>query len=180
MKAWRKGLFTFGLLIGASLISASGYTQEPDLQTTLGAAASIVKHATRVETACLKTVAASESRKHAFKTTDRIVGYPITDPLKAIDSDSSQQLATLLLDKTNYADVRQRCANQYFHGIRFHRDHDLVEVAIGVPCNQVLVVFPAGNETKWWGGVLGTSSANKVLSLVKNRPAANPANNTRQ
>lgn len=107
-----------------------------------------------------------ESNQLALKTTDRIAGYPVTGKLTDIDKEKSQQLKQLLLDKNNYVNIRQRCLNQYFHGIHFIKDSKKVEFAIGIPCNQVFVAFLDGDKTQWWGSTLGNVAMKQVLSLL--------------
>lgn len=162
------------LLLLMCLIAATFYPQISfshgngnPLLHTLGSTANIVEHHTLAKTARLKVVSVTESHKHALKSADRIAGYPATTKLETLTKEKSQQLATLLLDKNNYANIRQRCENRYFHGIRFSKDQEKAEVALGVPCNQLLAVFRKGTEIKWWGGVLGNEAARQVLTLLE-------------
>ena len=166
MKSWPNFLIKLLLLVGSSSITTVGCANEPDLHQTLGDAVEIMQQHTAAETARLKVVGVSESREQALKTTTRIAGYPITGKLVNLDKNKSQKLAALLLEKNNYADIRQRCLNQYFHGIRFSRGQDVIEIAVGVSCNQVLAVFHIGKETKWWGGVLGDEAAKQIVALL--------------
>lgn len=165
MKVWPGIFITLVLLISSSVISTTGYAEEPGLQQTLGPAVDILQHPTLVEMARLKTVSVAESRKRALKATNRIAGYPISSELIVLNQ--TQQLATLLLDKNIYTDFRQRCQNQYFHGVRFSKGQEVIEIAIGVPCHQLVAVFHYGQETKWWGGVLGSEPAKQVLTLLE-------------
>lgn len=172
MKIWPDIFIKLVLLICSGLITTTGCAQEPDLRQALGTAVDILQHHTHAEKAHLKVVGVPESRQQVFKKADRIAGYPITGKLVSLDKNISQQLTTLLLDKSNYADIRQRCQNQYFHGIRFSKGKEIIEIAIGVSCNQVLAAFRDGKETKWWGGVLGNEFAKQVLTLLRELPAA--------
>jgi hypothetical protein len=126
----------------------------------------ILQHHKYALTGSLDVVSVSESREYALNAIDRISGYPIRGKLKGLDREKSFQLANILLDENNYSNIRQRCINQSLNGVRFSVDDGTVEVAIGSPCNQVLVTFKHKNETKWWGGTLGNTIANKVSKLL--------------
>lgn len=169
MKVWPEIFIKLVLLITSSVITTTGYAQEPSLQQALDTAVDILRYPTLTEKAHLKIVSVSESRKHALKSSGRIAGYPISGKLIGLDKNQSQQLATLLLDKNNYADIRQRCQNQHFHGIRFSKGQEVIEIAIGIPCNQLVAVFRDGQETKWWGGVLGNEFAKQILMILEPR-----------
>lgn len=166
MKNWPDFKFKLFLIIGYSLFSTTGYTQEEFLRQTLGSTVNIIEQHTQAQYARLKVVSYKESNQLALKTDDRIAGYPVTGKLTAIDKEKSQQLTKLLLDKNNYGNIRQRCLNQYFHGIRFIKGSKKVEFAIGVPCNQVFVAFQVKNETKWWGSSLGNVAMKEVLGIL--------------
>lgn len=167
MKIWPEIFIKLALLILSGGMTTAGYAQEPSLQQALGTAVDILQYPTQAEKARLKVVSVSESRQHALKTNDRIAGYPITGKLIGLDKNQSQQFTALLLDKNNYADVRQRCQNQYFHGIRFSKGREVIEIAIGVPCHQVVAAFRNGQETKWWGSVLGNEFAQQILVILE-------------
>lgn len=183
MKNWPKIHLKFIFLISFSLfILSTSYAQEAhSLQETLGKTAAIIEHHTCAETTKLLVASVAESRQNAFKSNDHIAGYPTQGKLQSLNKANSNQLANLLLDNNSYVNIRQRCANQFFHGIRFSRENEIVEVAIGVPCDQVVVVFKDGKETKWWGGTLGKAISTQILSLLNpsilknNRSANNPA-----
>jgi len=148
------------------LIIPVSHATDNTLRQTLAGAANIIEHPTQVKYSRLKVVSYKKSNQLALKTTDRISGYPITGKLADIDKEKSQQLAKLLLDKNNYSNIRQRCLNQYFHGIRFIKGEKTVEFAISAPCNQVIVAFQDDAETKWWGSSLGNEAMKQVLGLL--------------
>lgn len=166
MKNWPDYVFKLFLLVGGSLVYSTGCAQEMSLRQAFGGAVDIIEQHTIAEVVRLKVVSVTESRQYTFKTIDRIVGYPATGKLVSLNKEKSQQLTTLLLDKNNYANIRQRCLNQYFHGIRFSKGQQKVEVAFGIPCNQVIVAFQNGEKVKWWGGVLGSQAARQVQTLL--------------
>lgn len=167
MKNWHNIRLNFFvvLLSGCSAFS-SVYAQEKTLRLELGEAVEIVAQHTRAESGKLKVVSVDESRQHAFKSEDRIAGYPEAGKFINLNLKTSQKLASLLLNKNNYANIRQRCQNQFFHGIRFVKDQQKVEFAIGIPCNQVLVAYEEKGEIKWWGSVMGADAATEIFTLL--------------
>lgn len=166
LKARPKVSIKLAALIGGIFVIASASAQEPHLQQSLGTAFGVLTHATHTATGPLKIVSASEADRYALKKANRIVGYPIAGKLGDLNQSSSQELATIPLNKDNYADVRQRCRNKSLRGIRFSKGGDSVEVAMGVPCNQVLVAFREGKEGKRWGWVLGDAAMSRVLEIL--------------
>jgi len=136
------------------------------LREALGKYISVVEQPDRVETARLKPVAAVESQEHALANNHRIAGYPVISKPVVLEQSKSTQIAGLLLDKDNYADVTVRCLNRALSGMRFYQGWQMVEVAFGLPCRQVIVVFRDGEDTKWWGGVLGEKAAHALISLL--------------
>ncbi|HED35553.1 MAG TPA: hypothetical protein ENJ08_15255 [Gammaproteobacteria bacterium] len=132
------------------------HARQPELTDILGNSASIIRDHTSVETAMLKVVAVEASRKHALLTHDRIAGYPVIGNTSSPDKDKAIRLANLVLSKNSYIDIRQRCKNKKFYGVRFMKEDKIVELAVGTPCNQVIVVFKNKNGTRnWWGSTFG-------------------------
>ena len=154
------------LLAYCCLFTVTCVAKEMDLRQALGNAVDVVEQSIKVEYAQLKVVEYEKSRKQALKTSDRIAGYPAVGTFANINSEKSKQLAKLLLDKNNYNNIRQRCLNKYFQGIRFIKNAQKVEIAIGVPCNQVVVAFQVGNKTHWWGSTLGKDTMEQILDLL--------------
>ena len=114
----------------------------------------------------LTMVSVDETLKNSLGGDDRIAGYPIKGLLKTLKKRNSLQLATIFLDDSNYVYLKARCFNQVFNGIRFISETDKVEVAIGIPCNQVIVSFKRHGETQRWGGVLASAVTEKALTLL--------------
>jgi len=154
------------LFIGCVLFLPAPHAEQMSLRQSLVQTLDIIEKHTSAVTARLKVVSVAESQQYALTASDRIAGYPVTGEATNLDKAKSHQLALLLLDNNNYINIRQRCANQYFHGIRFSKDQQIIEVAIGIPCNQVLVVSPDGKKTKWWGGVFGDTATKQALQLL--------------
>lgn len=167
MKDWPKSIFKLFLLISSGLIISTSCAEEMTLRQEFGIAFDIIKRNSFAEIARLKVVSVEESRQQVFKTTDRIAGYPVLGKLVNLNIKTSQELVSLLLDKNNYANIRQRCQNQFFHGIRFSKDKQKIEFALGIPCNQVLIAFKNKEKIEWWGGVLGNKAAKQVQSLLR-------------
>jgi len=152
-------VFSFNLTIGCA--------QENLLQQSLGDAINIIASHTHAKTARLKVISVDEHRKNTFKSNKTIVGYPITEELETIDYKKSKKLADILLNNNNYAHgVLQRCKNKFFYGIRFTKNQQKVEVALGLSCNQLLVAFKEDEEIKIWGSVLGLAATKQVILLL--------------
>lgn len=167
MPNWLKPIPALLLLTATSILSvATSYATDITLRETLASAVNIIQLHTRTEMARLNVVSIAESQQYAITTSNRIAGYPFTGKLANLDKEKSQQLAKLLLDKNNYANIRQRCLNDYFHGIRFSKDQQKIEFALGIPCNQVVIAFHDGEVIKWWGGILGDDAVSKVITLL--------------
>ena len=167
MRKWLKPIPVLFLLTAPNfLIIPVSHATDNTLHQTLAGAANIIVHPTQVKYSRLKVVGYKKSNQLALKISDHIAGHPITGKLTDIDKEKYQQLTQLLLDKNNYANIRQRCSNQHFHGVRFIKGSRKVEFAIGIPCNQVFVAFQDDAETKWWGSTLGNVAMKKILGVL--------------
>jgi len=158
---------SFIFVCTAFLSLSTSYADEKSITDVLGTSAEIIKKQTSTKIAKLRTVSVEESRQNALKTNNRIAGYPLTSAMMSLNKTQSTQLAKLILDSNNYANIRQRCLNRFFNGIRFIKDDKIIEVAIGVPCNQLLLVFKDSKNNKWWGGTLGNSAAEKTKEIFQ-------------
>jgi len=144
------------------------HAQQLGLIDIPGNSATIISDHTSVETAMLKVTAVEESRKYALLTSDRMAGYPLTGNTYSPDNAEAVQLANLVLSKNSYIDIRQRCKNEKFYGIRFMKDDKVVEFAVGIPCNQVIFVFKNKNGTNnWWGSTFGKKAMEQFNALMK-------------
>ena len=158
------------MLCSFALFSTS-HAQQASLRQTLNNNVNTIKQHECAKTASLKVVDVAETHQYALTKDDRIAGYPLMEELLELDKEKSKDLADIILDHNNYADIRQRCQNKFLYGIRFNKGNKKIEVAIGVPCSQVLVVFQDKGETKWWGGVFGNMAMEQVLNfLVQETP----------
>ncbi len=144
------------------------HAEQFTLLETLGASSGIIANHTSAESACLHVVSVAESREHVFTTDKRIAGYPVQTTPEKLNRQESEELAKFILNDKNYTNIRQRCQNQFFQGVRFIRNGEKVEVAIGLPCNQVLVAYPEGKNIRWWGGILGNTTVISILKIIKN------------
>jgi len=157
-----------GLFFLSSLyILPLSYAQQPTLSEALGASADIIKNHTSAKSATMETVSVAESRKYAFISDMRMAGYPVKGTLRELNKQESGLLARLLAHDKNYINVLRRCKNQSFKGIRFNKKAKKIEVAIGLPCNQVLVAYADKNHVQWWGGILDEKIASLVLMLLE-------------
>ncbi|NOY84929.1 MAG: hypothetical protein GXO96_08960 [Nitrospirae bacterium] len=167
MKNWLKLYSSLILFVCFVLVSSSTTSaQQIGLRETLASAIDIIEHHSYAEIANLEVVSVTESQQHALKSVDRIAGYPVLGSILKLSTKKSQQMVNLILDSSNYANIRQRCKNDFFHGIRFSKEHEKIEVAIGIPCNQVLIVFHDAKQIRWWGGIWGDISIKEALKLL--------------
>jgi len=165
---WHK--FNIWTLLIASLALTqltNSYAEEVSLKKALdNKALFALLHHDNGKAGNLSIVSVAESQKNALDGSDRLAGYPIIGTLQGLEKEKSLQLANIFLDDSNYVYLKKRCANQAFNGIRFTSGNDTVEVVIGIPCNQVLVVSKQEGETQWWGGILNGAVTEKVLTLL--------------
>ena len=174
MRLWPKLAHVVLILTVSNIpLINTSHATDNTLRQTLGGAVNVIEHPILVETARLNLVSVTKSRQYAFKTTDRISGYPITGKLVSLNKEKSQQLAKLLLDKNNYAyGVLRRSKNQSMYGIRYTQGPLKVEIALGIPCNQTIVTFKVRENIKRWGEVLGDKATKKVLALLGEKHTA--------
>ena len=137
----------------------------PALGAMLGPdAVQIVEGATLVEAARLRLVSAEEQERTALRSDGRMAGYPIAGPRVVLPGADVSGLKRLLLDHQSYAwGLRIRCANSHFVGVRFVRQRQKVELALGLPCQQALWAFPAAGAVGRGGAHLGNSQTQEVL-----------------
>lgn len=166
LKLWLRSFFNLTVTIGVVFFGTYSHAQKTDLSENLGDHSKVLTQGEKAETAKLKVVSVEESRKFALKKNDRIAGYPTTEPTSLLGNKKSNDFAMLLLDHNNFIEVRQRCKNKYFTGVRFSNNNQVVEVAVGTPCNQVLVVYQDKGEAKWWGGTLNQEAMKRAKKLL--------------
>ncbi len=143
------------------------HAQQLGLIDRLGNNVTIITDHISVETAMLKAATVEESRKYALLTNERIAGYPLAGDTSSPGNTKAIQLANLFLSKDSYIDIRQRCKNETFFGIRFTKEGGKVEFAVGIPCNQVIVVFKnKNNANSWWGGTFGVKAMEQFKTLT--------------
>lgn len=143
------------------------YAQDCQLNEKLGPAVTIVTQATRIETARLKVIGAQDAQNNALRSTDRIAGYPIESTLMELKTSDEDKLVKLILDDKNCATVRQRCRNQYLLGLRFTKNKQIAEFALGMPCQQALWAFIVDDKIQYYGTVLGTETTQKVIAILQ-------------
>lgn len=154
------------MIFTVTTLFSSSYAQDHRLKEKLSLVATIVTQATRIETARLKVISAQEAKDNALKSIDRIVGYPIENPLVELKTSGADKLAELILDDKNYATVRQRCRNQYLLGLRFTKNTKIAEFALGMPCQQTLWSFRLDDKIQYFGAVLGTETTQKIIAMI--------------
>ena len=168
MNNWHK-LNIWALLITTLTLTplTNSYAEEVSLKKALdNKALFTLLHHDNGKAGNLSIVSVAESQENALNSSDRLAGYPIIGTLQGLEKEKSLQLANIFLDDSNYVYLNKRCANQAFNGIRFTSGNNKVEVVIGTPCNQVLVVSKQEGETHWWGGILDGAATEKVLMLL--------------
>jgi len=93
--------------------------------------------------------------------------YPATTALRSVStSDVSKLINALVRDASYDFDIRQRCVNKGFIGVRFLTTPS-VDFALGTPCNQAIWEFSGTEKTQRWGAVLTNSAAAIVRSVLE-------------
>lgn len=164
---------TLFILIAPSLFN-NACALEGDANTPhhfLESAAKIVGQSSYIEMAKLQVTGFESARKLALKNKTEIVGYPISGAVRTPPSDKNAYLKNVLLNKENYIEVRARCKNEYFIGIRFNSaENKIAEFALGFPCNQALWGIKVSGETVFWGSTLNSDSANEIKTMFESIP----------
>lgn len=168
MNNWLKRLINPLLLslVIPGAVSGNEVIKTDSLIASLKENSAILRQHSTAETARLKVIDFSEAQKRALKKDKHIAGFPIVDKLMIMEKDQSLKIAKMLIDKNNYINVRQRCVNKFYQGVRFVEKDKNIEIAIGIPCNQVLAVYNDNSEVKWWGGHLSENAIKKLLPLL--------------
>jgi hypothetical protein len=121
--------------------------------------------------AWLRVVAASEAERHALNAPDRITGYPVAGALRPVaPPDTTRLLGILFRDDSYDFDIRLRCANKRFLGVRFLAMAP-VEFALGTPCNQAIWAFRRTGKVERWGAILSDRAAASFRSLLATDPS---------
>ena len=165
LKRSRKNYVRIALVLTAFCLCAGSHAEQGGLAESLGINVQILERGNDPEIAKLGIVSVDESRDQAFKSADRIAGYPIKKSVEIISTYSVKDFVSLILNPNSYTNIRQRCKNESLKGIRFAEDGSVVEMAIGEPCNQIVVAYKIENKTLWWGGTLHEDAAEQAKEL---------------
>ena len=124
-----------------------------------------IQAATHIVVAKLKIVSADSADSTTFKSLDRMVGYPVIGDA-VIAGKPSARLINLLLDEDSYYDARIRCLNTQLYGMRFVADNKFIEVAIGLPCYQVIWAYQRESQVERWGAIFNKKNADEIISIL--------------
>ncbi len=139
------------------------------VRTELGELTGRIEGASRVTAVRLQVVASAEAERETLRSTNRIVGYPMLGTPQEVSSADRETIARTLLDDASYDfTVERRCRNATLVGVRFEgASGSSVEVAIGMPCAQVLVARPAqSGAVGSWYGLMRQETADALVAIV--------------
>lgn len=120
----------------------------------------------KVETARLTIVSVDDVEKNILSA-NRIAGYPIAGELSTLAVGDGVDLARIVLDSGNYFEMWKRCANQSMVGIRFSKGDDVVEFALGVPCQLALWAYRENRGTRLWGEYFSVKATEKLTAILE-------------
>ena len=156
-------VFTLAMLCGTACADKA-----PEPAWSIENNITTIHAATKIVVAKLKPVSAENAHSTSLKSLDRMAGYPVTG--NAVTSDKpSAQLKKLLLDERAYNNALIRCANTEFYGMRFLADNQFIEIAVGLPCNQIIWAYQRESQIERWGGILNKEIADEIISILKEK-----------
>jgi hypothetical protein len=114
----------------------------------------------------LRVRPAVEAEQATLSSAQRVVGYPVTGKLVAIDREKTGRLIEILLRDDSYSfGRRMRCANQRLIGIRFLDGG--AEFAIGVPCYQAFWAFRRNGRVERAGEAFSEAATEAIKAIVR-------------
>lgn len=129
--------------------------------------ADIVRNATQVEAGRMRVIGALQAQNAVFSSDTRILGYPVHGALQPVPPADASRLADVILDDASYTDLLRRCRNDYLVGVRFTKDNERVEFALGMPCEQGFFAFrDAAGAVQGDGKVMLSPQAAEVIRLA--------------
>lgn len=132
----------------------------------LGApAAELLRTAEEGWAARLKVIGVRQATRATFKQ-KRIMGYPLVTPLRRLSKEEVRRLGALVSADAAYLDVRRRCANRHWLGARLLRGKAVVELVLGIPCDQLLFAAKVDGKTRRWGSVITPKVAKALRALL--------------
>lgn len=127
----------------------------------------ILRNPTLVEAGRMRVIGALQAHDARLSSDTRILGYPIRGALQPVAPADASRIADLILDDGSYTDLLRRCANDYLVGIRFTKDNERVEFALGMPCEQGFFAFrDAAGAIQGDGKVMLSPQAAEVIRLA--------------
>ena len=51
--------------------------------------------------------------------------------------------------------------------MRFLADNQFIEIAVGLPCNQIIWAYQRESQIERWGGILNKEIADEIISILK-------------
>jgi hypothetical protein len=126
----------------------------------------ILRNPTLVEAGRMRVIGALQAHNARLSSDTRILGYPIQGALQRVAPADASRIADLILDDASYTDLVRRCRNDYLVGIRFTKDNERVEFALGMPCEQGFFAFrDAAGAIQGDGKVMLSPQAAEVIRL---------------
>ena len=118
------------------------------------------------EVGWLRVRPALEAEQATLSSSQRVVGYPPTERLVAVDREKAGRLTELLLRDDSYSfGRRMRCANQRLIGMRFLDGG--AEFAIGVPCYQAFWAFRRDGRVERSGEAFSKVATEAIKAIVR-------------
>jgi hypothetical protein len=140
------------------------------VEEAIGAdAATTVRSAKQVLVGRLRTEGAMQAEQRALQDDGRVAGYPVASKLRSLGAEEAERIGALLLDDESYQfDLERRCANKSWLGARFEGEGgERVEAALGIPCNQLILVWRSSGTVQRWGSITADEAATAMTALVE-------------
>jgi hypothetical protein len=134
--------------------------------------ATTIRSAKQVVVGRLRTEGALQAEQRALQDDGRVAGYPVATKLRPLPPAETTRIGELLLADESYQfDVVRRCANKSWVGARFEDDGgERVEAALGIPCNQLILVWRNAGTVQRWGAVTTDEAATEMTKIIEAAP----------
>lgn len=158
-------------LILAYLILGTACAQQTENSGELHAALeddiAIIRNADQVTVGRLNPIAVSDAQANMLKNDETISGYPIVGQIRNLKEQEKTKIIELVLNEKNYLSTRIRCKNEFFIGLRFTRNSEKTEMALGFPCQQVIWAHRVDSEVRAWGAVMDDDATNAIRQIFE-------------
>jgi hypothetical protein len=149
-----------------SLLLTAPLTSSPRIRAVLGEEpVKLLLESRGAEVGWLRVRPALEAEQVTLSSPQRVVGYPPTGKLVAVDREKAGRLIEILLRDDSYSfGRRMRCANQRLIGMRFLDSG--AEFAIGVPCYQAFWAFRRHGKVERAGEAFSEAATEAIKAIV--------------